>query len=136
MSGINLRGHGRTQAGETTALCQAPEGMLLAVCAQVGTARIVGRLDARIRRVNHIERLREDCGRAAAKLQNEGKNILDWQVAKAMTRNPITIKAERLAAEALEILRSKKIDEVPVVDKKHRPVGLLDVQDLLRAGLV
>ena len=67
---------------------------------------------------------------------NEGKNILDWKVAAAMTKNPITINEERLAAEALEILRSKKIDEVPVVDKKHRPVGLLDVQDLLRAGLV
>ena len=30
----------------------------------------------------------------------------------------------------------KKIDELPVVDKNHRPVGLLDVQDLLKAGLV
>ena len=38
-------------------------------------------------------------------------------------------------AEALEILRSKKIDEVPVVDADRRPVGLLDVQDLLKAGI-
>jgi len=53
-----------------------------------------------------------------------------------MTRNPITIGPERLAAEALEILRSKRIDEVPVVDLKRRPIGLLDVQDLLKAGLV
>ena len=30
----------------------------------------------------------------------------------------------------------KKIDELPVVDKKNHPVGLLDVQDLLKAGLV
>jgi len=41
-----------------------------------------------------------------------------------------------LAAEAMRILREKKIDEVPVVDKKGRPVGLLDVQDLLKAGVV
>jgi len=31
---------------------------------------------------------------------------------------------------------SKKIDELPVVDKSGRPVGLLDVQDLLKAGIV
>ena len=48
----------------------------------------------------------------------------------------MTIKKEKLAAEAFDILRSRKIDEIPVVDDKKRPVGLLDVQDLLKAGLV
>jgi arabinose-5-phosphate isomerase len=33
-------------------------------------------------------------------------------------------------------MERKKIDEVPVVDEKGRPIGLLDVQDILRAGLV
>ena len=67
---------------------------------------------------------------------NEGKNILDWNVSEAMTPTPIHIQADHLAAEALEILRSRKIDEVPVVDKNRKPIGLLDVQDLLRAGLL
>ena len=53
-----------------------------------------------------------------------------------MTKSPKTIKKERLAAEAFQILRSKKIDEIPVVDEKGRPIGLLDVQDILKAGLV
>jgi arabinose-5-phosphate isomerase len=66
---------------------------------------------------------------------NDGQNILDWKVSKVMTARPTTIEADKLAAQALEILRSKKIDEVPVIDKKRRPVGLLDVQDILRAGL-
>ncbi len=66
---------------------------------------------------------------------NEGQNILDWKVSRAMTTHPTTIEADKLAAQALEILRSKKIDEVPVVDSKNRPVGLLDVQDILKAGL-
>jgi len=43
---------------------------------------------------------------------------------------------EVLAAEAMRILQEKKIDELPVVDKNKRPIGLLDVQDLLKAGLV
>ena len=63
-------------------------------------------------------------------------NIANKKVKDIMTRSPITIKKDRLAAEAFQILRSRKIDEIPVVDGKGRPIGLLDVQDLLKAGLV
>jgi arabinose-5-phosphate isomerase len=63
-------------------------------------------------------------------------NLINAKVKDVMTKNPVTIKKERLAAEAFDILRSKKIDEIPVVDNKKRPVGLVDVQDLLKAGLV
>ncbi|MFA5156892.1 MAG: KpsF/GutQ family sugar-phosphate isomerase [Candidatus Omnitrophota bacterium] len=58
------------------------------------------------------------------------------KVKDVMTKNPTTVKPQMLAAEAMRILKDKKIDEVPVVDAKGKPVGLLDVQDLLRAGLV
>ncbi|MCX5667526.1 MAG: KpsF/GutQ family sugar-phosphate isomerase [Candidatus Omnitrophica bacterium] len=63
-------------------------------------------------------------------------DLINKKVKDFMTKNPTTIKKERLAAEAFDMLRSKKIDEIPVVDDKKRPVGLLDVQDLLKAGLV
>jgi len=58
------------------------------------------------------------------------------KVKEVMTKNPTVVNKEMLAVEALRILREKKIDELPVVDKNKRPVGLLDVQDLLKAGLV
>ncbi len=58
------------------------------------------------------------------------------KVKEVMTKNPSVINKDMLAVEALRILREKKIDELPVVDKFMRPVGLLDVQDLLKAGLV
>lgn len=63
-------------------------------------------------------------------------NLINCEVKEVMTKNPIVIKKERLAAEAFEILRSKKIDEIPVIDDRKRPIGLVDVQDLLKAGLV
>jgi len=66
----------------------------------------------------------------------EGKDLLDRKVSDVMTRSPVTIRGDRLAAEAFEILRNKKIDEIHVVDKKGRPIGVLDVQDILKAGLV
>ncbi|MGH7198322.1 MAG: KpsF/GutQ family sugar-phosphate isomerase [Candidatus Omnitrophota bacterium] len=66
----------------------------------------------------------------------EGEDVLGSRVGDVMTKTPTTIRDTKLAAEALGILRTRKIDEVPVVDEKNRPVGLLDVQDLLKAGIV
>ncbi|MFH1457596.1 MAG: KpsF/GutQ family sugar-phosphate isomerase [Candidatus Omnitrophota bacterium] len=62
--------------------------------------------------------------------------LLKRRIKEVMTKDPAVVPRGMLAAEAMRILQEKKIDEVPVVDKKNRPVGLLDVQDLLRAGLV
>lgn len=66
----------------------------------------------------------------------KGEKLFDSKVGDVMTKSPVTITPERLAAEAFDILKSKKIDEMPVVDKNGKPVGLLDVQDILEAGLV
>jgi arabinose-5-phosphate isomerase len=65
-----------------------------------------------------------------------GPAILTKQVAGVMTKNPTVIRKEKLAAQAFDLLKTKKIDELPVVDAAGRVVGLLDVQDLLKAGLV
>jgi len=65
----------------------------------------------------------------------EDQQLLTKQVRLAMTRTPATIRRDKLAVEAFNILKDKKIDELPVIDKKRKSVGLLDIQDLLRAGL-
>ncbi len=63
------------------------------------------------------------------------RDLLERPVGEVMTQDPVSIAEGKLAVEALELLRSRKIDEVPIVDKRRRPVGLLDVQDLLKAGI-
>lgn len=63
-------------------------------------------------------------------------NLSEKKVKDVMTKRPTVVTKDTLAAEALRILQERKIDEVPVVDKKGKPIGLLDVQDLLKAGLV
>ena len=63
-------------------------------------------------------------------------NLAERRVKEVMTKNPVSIQPQKLAVEALRILEEKKIDELPVVDKNGRPAGMLDVQDVLRAGLV
>jgi len=62
--------------------------------------------------------------------------ILKRPVSQVMTKDPKTLPAGHLAVEALKLLRSYRIDEIPIVDEKSKPVGLLDIQDLLKAGLV
>ena len=62
--------------------------------------------------------------------------LLKRKIRDVMTRNPMVLKKDRLAAEAYHLLEQRKIDEVPVVDNKGYPVGLLDVQDILRAGVI
>jgi arabinose-5-phosphate isomerase len=62
--------------------------------------------------------------------------VLSRTIGQVMTKNPMIVRQDTLAAEALHVMEQKKIDEVPVVDEHRRPVGLLDVQDLLRAGLL
>lgn len=69
-------------------------------------------------------------------LRLDGENILARPVEKMATKNPLVIHKDKLAAEALHLLQSKRIDELPVVDSDKKVVGLLDVQDLLKAGLV
>jgi arabinose-5-phosphate isomerase len=53
-----------------------------------------------------------------------------------MSRNPITITADRLAAEVLQVLEHHRIDDLVVLDEKRRPVGIVDSQDLSRLKIL
>jgi arabinose-5-phosphate isomerase len=52
-------------------------------------------------------------------------------IRSVMKSNPKRIAADALAAEAMAMMRQHRIDELPVVDPQDRPVGLIDVQDLV-----
>lgn len=69
-------------------------------------------------------------------LRENGEKILLAPIREVATLKPLVVRQDRLAAEALHLLREKKVDELPVIDDRGRAVGLLDVQDLLKAGLV
>lgn len=67
---------------------------------------------------------------------NRHSQILKKSVNEVMTRNPIVVRDTDLASEAMKILEKRKIDEVPVVDENYHPAGMLDIQDLIAAGIV
>jgi arabinose-5-phosphate isomerase len=57
-------------------------------------------------------------------------------VSKFMTRSPKVVQVDALAVEALRMFDRFKIDDLVVVDATHRPVGLVDVQDLPKMKLL
>jgi arabinose-5-phosphate isomerase len=58
-------------------------------------------------------------------------DLLDRTMADVMTANPKRIGPEALASEAMALMNKYRIDELPVVDDDGRPLGLIDVQDLM-----
>jgi arabinose-5-phosphate isomerase len=58
-------------------------------------------------------------------------SALDRSIAEVMTVGPITVPLGSRVLDALEILRRRRISELPVVDPSGRPVGLLDITDLI-----
>lgn len=57
-------------------------------------------------------------------------------VGEVMTRQPITIRADKLAAEVLVVLEKHRIDDLVVTDAGGWPLGVVDSQDLSRLKLL
>jgi len=63
-------------------------------------------------------------------------DITNALMADVMSSNPRTISREILVAEALTIMESAAITALIIQDEDHRPVGVLHMHDILRAGVV
>ena len=63
----------------------------------------------------------------------ESKNdaAFDRPVCDVMTRDPLTVPPTARLQDAVDLLRGKKISELPVVDESGRPIGLLDITDVI-----
>jgi arabinose-5-phosphate isomerase len=64
-------------------------------------------------------------------IEKRRDDALDRPIREVMTPDPLTMPLGGRVGEAIEILRRHKISELPVVDGVGRPVGLLDVTDLI-----
>ena len=68
-------------------------------------------------------------------MANSG-SILERRAADVMTKNPVTIAPDTLAAEALHILEQRKITSVVVVGEAQRVQGVVHLHDLWRTELI
>ncbi len=63
-------------------------------------------------------------------------NLLERSAEDVMTRDPVTIDRDMLAAEALHILEQRKITSIVVVDAGKKVEGVVHLHDLWRTGMV
>ena len=64
------------------------------------------------------------------------EHLLTKLLKQVMTRNPIAVRDDALAVEALKIFNERNIDDLIVVNAQKKPVGLIDSQDLPKLKIV
>ena len=64
------------------------------------------------------------------------EKVLSKPAREIMTETPITIQRGKLAAEALRLMQERNIDDLPVVDEEGHALGMIDIVDLVKVGIV
>jgi len=64
-------------------------------------------------------------------LESNCDATFDIPIANAMTRGPLTVRSGTLLTAAMRLLAERKISELPILDDAGRPVGLLDITDVV-----
>ncbi len=58
-------------------------------------------------------------------------SALDEPIRSVMTKEPATVPLGCMLTDAVEIMAERKISELPVVDDRGEPIGLLDITDIV-----
>jgi arabinose-5-phosphate isomerase len=64
-------------------------------------------------------------------LEEHREGQLDRPVSEAMTARPLTIDADATVEEAVHVLSTRKFSELPVVEADGKPIGLIDITDVI-----
>jgi CBS domain-containing protein len=65
-----------------------------------------------------------------------GAALLTKRVSEVMTARPSSLASDALVRDAVQLVRERRLDEIPVVDGEGRPLGLIDVQDLVSMKVI
>jgi len=69
-------------------------------------------------------------------INQHGAAALDKPIAECMTKHPRCLPAQSLVRDAVRMIRELRVDELPVVDTDGKPIGLIDIQDLIALKVV
>jgi arabinose-5-phosphate isomerase len=56
---------------------------------------------------------------------------LDRPIREVMTKKPLRVAAGSMMVDAIAVMATRKISELPVVDTEGQPVGLIDITDVV-----
>jgi arabinose-5-phosphate isomerase len=114
------------------------EDCRLAACSRVLRevlidARLPARRTGAIMIVDHDGRLRgiftdSDLARL---FESRRDGLLDGPIAAVMTKHPTTVPQGSMMIDAVTIMGERRLSELPVIDAEGRPVGLLDITDIM-----
>lgn len=69
-------------------------------------------------------------------INRHGTTVLDQPIRSFMTAHPTALASDALVRDAVRLVQEKRLDEIPVLDHDGRPIGLVDVQDLIAMRVV
>ena len=69
-------------------------------------------------------------------LEDQPENSMNMVIADVMTADCTTVKSGTLAYEALRVMEEKKINGLIIIDEDDKPVGALNMYDLLKSGVM
>ena len=64
-------------------------------------------------------------------VENRRESALDGGVAEVMTRDPAKLEEGAPLTEAIDLMVTRKISELPVTDRQNRPLGIIDITDVM-----
>ena len=82
--------------------------------------------------IDWVQRLRD----LRRLMEGHGYSLLDRAAADCMTREPVLVGRRELATGALDLLESRKITSLLVVDEKGRIEGVLHLHDLWKTEMI
>ena len=68
----------------------------------------------------------------ARMFENRLDDQLDQSIRNVMTVNPVTITRNMMLPAAIHLMSERKLSELPVIDELRRPIGMLDITDVLQ----
>lgn len=66
----------------------------------------------------------------------DNPNAMNEKIRAVMTKSPKHLSADDLVRDAVQMMRERRLDEIPVLDADGRPIGIVDVQDLIAMKIV
>ena len=67
-------------------------------------------------------------------LEQRRDDQFDRSISEVMTNRPLTVGVNAILEEALQLLSAKHVSELPVIDDEGRPVGMIDITDVIGLG--
>jgi TalC/MipB family fructose-6-phosphate aldolase len=68
-------------------------------------------------------------------LKEKGKDVLQSKMSDFTYKAPITVNADALLYDAVNLFKQNQIDSI-IVTENNKPVGFVDIQDLVKMGLI